>query len=613
MCVFTLLYWPGEPDVTSVVGGDSPLGLPQEAPTHDWEAVEATRWQFDCNGSSVALSCAPSDPNGWHTWEDGTRTGVVAGAVTNLDELGVSYPDVFGRLLDGDRELPAAIEGSFLVVCYDGTANRWVIATDKLGARPCFYTRDGRFRFADSLAPLVAGHPDPTVDRQAVSDMLLMGHLWGDRTLVEEVKAMRPATVLEVENGDVSTHRYWRPTYEEADPGEAYLSELARRYRQAVERSAGTLPREAGLWLSGGLDSRTTAAALCDVVGESGEFERLRMYTYDANPPTNDNPRIASRVAERLGLDHHLVPLTAERFAPVIERVIEATDGMIQWNTLVNLSATHNVEGPPPVMLEGMQGELVGDHPFRYHLDGRSAVESQYASEASATPETVSSLLVPDVDPLGTFREEAGRSPESTNRRRVLDAHFQNYYSRNTLFSNKLMRDRVGSRVVQADGEYLDWCARLPRSHRKGTFPLSHRLVQADAGGVPYGTSRAKLELCRRIAPETTDVTYERTKVSPGRAYPFHVAGFVGNVVVNRLRGKATYGSGSLADFWIRDRETGVHGFVAGRIDDACDRPLFDGDAVRAAYESHMDGANKAALLARITTLEQWFQTHLDG
>jgi asparagine synthase (glutamine-hydrolysing) len=599
--------------VTSVVGGVSPLCLPHEVPVHDGETVDTTRWQFDCNGSSVALSCTPLDPKGWHTWEDGTRTGLVAGAVTNLDELGLTYADVFRRLLDGDRDTAAAVEGSFLIVCYDGTADRWVIVTDKLGARPCFYTRDGRFRFADSLAPLVARHPDPTIDRQAVSDMLLMGHLWGNRTLIEEVKAVRPATMLEVENGEVSTERYWKPSYEEAEPGEAYLSELAHRYRQAADRAAGTLPREAGLWLSGGLDSRTTAAALGAASAGFAEFERLRTYTYDANPPTNDNPRIAARVTERLGLDNELVSLTAEQFAPVVERVIEATDGMVQWNTLVNLSATHNIPEPPPVMLEGMQGELVGAHPLRYHLNGRSAVKSQYASEASATPETVSSLLAPDVDPFATFREEAERSPESTHRKTVLDVHFQNYYSRNTLFSNKLMRDRVGSRVVQADGEYLEWCARLPRTYRKGTFPLSHRIVQADAGGVPYGTSRAKLELCRRVAPAAADVTYERTKVSPSRPYPFHVAGFVGNVVVNRLRGKATYGSASLADFWIRDRETAVHGFVAERIDEACERDLFDGHAVRAAYEAHMDGANKASLLARITTLEQWLQTHLDG
>jgi asparagine synthase (glutamine-hydrolysing) len=263
-------------------------------------------------------------------------------------------------------------------------------------------------------------------------------------------------------------------------------------------------------------------------------------------------------------------------------------------------------------MAEGMQGELVGDHPFRYHLDGRSAVRSQYASEASATPETVSSLLVPDVDPFGTLREEAERSPESTHRKTVLDVHFQNYYSRNTLFSNKVMRDRVGSRVVQVDGAYLDWCARLPRSYRKGTFPLSRRFVHADAGGVPYGTSRAKLQLCRRIAPAVADITYERTKVRPSRPYPLHAAGFVANVVVNRLRGEATYGSGSLADVWIRDTGTAVHDFVADRIDDACDRPLFDEDAVRAAYETHMAGANKASLLGKITTLEQWLRTHLD-
>jgi asparagine synthase (glutamine-hydrolysing) len=567
------------------------------------------RWVVECNGSGVQLSV---DPSAWTTWEEGTRRGVVSGVLTNLDELGMSHGDVFDRLLDGDRAVAAAIEGAFLIACHDAGDDRWVLVTDKLGARPCFYTTREGVWFADSVSALLPHHSNPTVDRQAVSDMLLMGHLWGERTLVEGIRAVRPATMLEVEDGTVSSRRYWRPDFTEAEPGEAYLDELARRYRQAVDRATRTVPSEIGLWLSGGLDSRTTAAALCASRDATSGFETLRTYTYDANPPTTDNPKIAKRVADRLGLDHAVVPLTAETFVDAFERVIDATDGMIQWNTLTNLSATYNIERPPPVMLEGMQGELVGDHPFRYHLDGSSAVQAQYASEAGTTPEAVDRLLRPDVDPFATFRAEANRSPEATHRATVLDIHFQNYYSRNTLLSNEVMRDRVGSRTVQVDGDYLEWCARLPRSYRKRTFPLTRRFVSADAGGVPCGTSRAKLALCRRIGSETGDITYERTKTSPNRSYPLHAAGFVMNVVVNRVRGRATYGSGQLADFWIRDSETRLHQKVADLVEHACDRPLFDADEVRAVHDAHMDGANNAPLLAKITTVEHWLRTHLD-
>lgn len=596
--------WSGESEHRSILSNINHLN----------ESVSEHRsgWVFDRGDSGLYLSSSPSSLARRTFWEDGRQGGTILGAITNLDELGLSYEDIFENLLDGETDIAAAIEGDFLITCYDSVENKFVIVTDKLGARPCYYTTQGGFSFANSVSALLSQHSNPTVDQQAVSDMLLMGHLWGDRTLVSGIKTVRPATVLEAIDGTVSSHRYWQPDYDEITPGEAYLDELTYRYRQAVKRTARTLPEETGLWLSGGLDSRTTAAALREATDELSNFKSLQTYTYDANPPTNDNPRIARQVAKRLDLEHITVPLTADTFGPMFDRVIDVTDGMVSWHILNNLSATYSVKQPPEVMLEGMVGELLGDHPFRYHLSSSSAVRAQYQSEAGASPETVKELLRPDVDPFGTYRAEVERTSESTHRATVLDIHFQNYYARSVFLSDQITRDRVESRVVEVDGDYLELCARLPRHYRKGTFPFTERFVSADAGGVPYGTSRAKLELCRRIAPSVSDITYERTKVQPKYPYPLHAAGFVANVGINRLRGKATYGSGQLADFWIRDATTSVHRRVTSLVDDACDRPLFNADRVRSIYERHMNGENNASMLAKITTIEHWLQANLD-
>lgn len=598
--------------MSGIVGGDlRDVSLKQFLGEIKKDQAEPA-WLFEYGTNGLGLVRNPDDLRGAQTWEQNGRAGVIHGAVTNLSELGWEPGKMFEQLLDNPAETAAALEGGFLIVCYDGQADRYLLITDKLGARPCYVTRGDPFRFATAVAPLVSRLDEPTADYQAVSDMLLMGHLWGERTLASEIRTIRPSTVLEVTPDGRETTRYWKPDYTEAKPGPEYVAGLVERYRKAAERATRTLPPEAGIWLSGGLDSRTTAAALLEHTSSDG-FESLIGYTYDANPPTNDNTEIAEEITNQLGIEHVKVPLHPEAFAPVFDRVIEATDGMIKWNTLVNLSATHNIERLPPVMLEGMQGELVGDHPFRYHLDeSRSVVQSQHDSEAGSSTEKVQALLNPDVDPHKTFKMEANRSPESTHRGKVLDIHFQNYYARNVLLSDRVARDRVGTRTAQADGEYLNWCASLPQFYRKGTFPLSERFIDADAGGVPYGTSRAKLELCRRIAPALADVTYERTKVKPSRPYHLHAPGFVTNVIVNRLRGEPTYGQGSLSDFWVRDADTDLHKRVVSLLDAARDRPLFDDDVIQETYDRHMDGANNVSLLGKITTVEYWLQHHID-
>lgn len=565
-------------------------------------------WRHEYGDFGVGIRYDSVDPGGASMWSDGTRAGVVFGAITNLDELEWTLAEFFQRLLDRPADTAAAVEGGFVVACYDPTEDRQLLVTDKLGVRPVFFTEHGQLYYATALDVLLPFLSEPSLDHQAASDMLLMGHPWGDHTLAEGIKALRPATVLEVVGTDRSFTRYWKPDYTELDPGEEYVTELVRRYRQAVERASRTLPSEAGIWLSGGLDSRTTAAALMEQRSEGG-FETLRGYVYNANPPTNDNPRIAGQVAQELGIELDLVPLTAETVGRNFERILDATDGMLRWNTAANLSTTFSLKHVSPVMMEGMQGELVGDHPYRHHLtDFPSAVESQLSSEGETSPELVQRILNSETDPLGSFKEEADHSPETSTHGKVMDVHFQNYYSRSTMVSNRLMRERGGSRVVQADGDYLEWCAKLPRSYRKGAFPIA----STPDGGIPYGTSRGKLALARTLSPQLTDIPYERTKVKPSWPYPAHVAGFVGNVVVSRLRQKPTYGNGQLSDFWIRDTDSLVHEYVTDLVDDARSRSLFDGDVVLDIYDDHMDGANRASILGQITTLEYWIQHHLD-
>jgi asparagine synthase (glutamine-hydrolysing) len=590
--------------MSGVAGGDVSKATTEEIAANLKGARADDTWTFSRGDGGICAATNPVDTLGSVIWEEGSRAGVVYGAVTNLTELQLSHEELFDRLFRHPAKTARRLEGSFLLTAYDGNERRYLVVTDKLGARPCYFTTSGAFGFATSTAPLLGFIDDPTLDLQGVSDMLLMGHMWGDRTLVEEIRALRPSTVLEVTDTGRTIERYWKPGYSEYPAGEQYLRELTDRYRQAVRRASTTLPDDAGIWLSGGLDSRTTAGAL--VAESGGPRNSLRAFTYDANPPTRDNPVIGSKISQKLGIEFEEVPLTADTFGEHFERVIEATDGMVRWNTVVNLSATYSIERPPEVMTEGMQGALLGDHLLRPHLHGgMSPVESQYSSEASASVETVSDLLGPNVDPLRSFEIEVEHTNESTDRRKILDIHFQNYYNRSALASNKVMRERVGSRVLQADGDYLEWCAKLPSKYRVGTFPFT-------GARVPYGTSRAKLELIRRINPDLADVTYERTKLKPSWPYPLHIAGFVGNVVTGRLRSKSTYGTSQLADWWIRDSETKVHRYVRELVDDAASRPLFDGDAVREVFDDHMDGANNAPMLAQITTLEYWIQNHLD-
>jgi len=431
-----------------------------------------------------------------------------------------------------------------------------------------------------------------------------MGHMWGDRTLIERVSALRPASYLEYADGEASVQRYWKPDYEMADPGPTYLRELKTRFERSVDRVSNTLDGEAGLWLSGGLDSRMTAAELQRNAARDGSFD-LRTYTYDANPP-GENVEPARDVAAHLDVPNDLVELSAETFVPRFEQVVDLTDGMVRWNTTKNLAAVFNVTDPPGVIMEGLEGTLLGHHLGRHHFtDCSSAVESMYRSESVNDPDAVQDVLAMDVDPLDSFRAESAFTDETTKTGKILDAHFQNYFSRMAHASNQVPRARVGTRVTYADGDLLEHAAKLPLQYRMGTVPFT-------GNSIPYGTTKPKFWLLKALDPALAEIRYERTGLAPKYPWPLQVAGFLGSTALARVRSRTTYGGPGLLDEWYRKNDA-LREKVDDLVGSACDRGLFDGNRLRELRTEHQLGeGNHIDILAPVTTLESWFRRHVD-
>lgn len=545
------------------------------------------------------------DSDGFAVWDDGMTAGMIHGAVTNLDDLGWRYPDLFERFLRSPEQTLRTIDGQFLIAAIDGDADRIVLGTDKIGCRQCYYaTRDGLV-FATGLDPMVTALDEPQADHQGVSDMVLMGHAWSDRTLLEGVQSLYPATVLEYRAGEVTTARYWQPSFSPAAPTDQYFYELVDTFRGAIDRLSTTLSGSVGLWLSGGLDSRATMNELARTQRD-GAFESVIAYTYDANPAGGGNPALAGRVAEALEAPFEEVPLTPDRFTQILEDGVDAVDGMIRWNTFLNLSAVHNIDRPADVIMEGLEGALVGHHPRRDYVSGQpSLVQSMYASEASVSAETVDRIVEPDVDPLESYRAEARRRTVDTLEEAVIEAHFQNYYMRAAHASNQLTRRRVGTRIPYADGDLLSHVARLPLAYRMASVPFT-------GGAVPYGVVEPKVRMIRALNTDLSQIPYERSGIKPTWPFPLHVLGFLGSTAAARLRSKTTYGGRTMPGEWYRTHD-GLRETVNAALDDACSRALFNADAIRDLQQAHLSGeADEINPLAAVSTVELWLQRHLD-
>lgn len=565
----------------------------------DWYEAE----QFDTGEFDTGIvTHGGRDPEGFTTWTDGDRVGLLYGVLPNREELGWSIAETFERILDEPAETLHALDGPFFLAVVDGDADRAIVATDKMGSRAGYYTTDGQFAFGTELKSLVPLLSEPKLNQQAASDILLLNWVWGEKTLVEGVNSVQPGHYVEFDDGDVSTEAYWRFDYD-SQKSQRFVDDLARKYRNSIEDMAGTIDGNLGVWLSGGLDSRSIAGVLKDSV------DQFETYTYVrplAHPKRigQDDLDLAPVVAEHLDVPNEEVSLSPDRFAEVLPQCVDLVDGMLAWTSLTNLAAVFELPSENlDVMLEGSgQSELLGEGMWRYHLDASNyddPTEPLVQRHGRMPVEQVRELLGGAVEPMQTLTDEVASSPEFGFENVVRDTNNRSLLSNAQFLSNKLTQSQTGTRHPFASGELLEHIGKQHADYRMNTLPFTK-------GKIPVGYSPIKIELIRALGGGLEDIPYDHTNLAPKYPFTAHTAGFVTQQVVNR-----TLGSPVTANWYTESdalRET-----INGLLEDAADRDLWDSTAVTEVLnglKTENWGMMHAA--AAITTVELWAQRHLD-
>ncbi|GJE76421.1 N-acetylglutaminylglutamine amidotransferase [Methylorubrum suomiense] len=200
--------------------------------------------------------------------------------------------------------------GMFAFAVHERDSGRVVLARDRLGIKPLYFSESGkRFRFASSLpALLAAGDVDTSIDGEALHHyMSWHAGVPAPLTILKGVRKIHPATILTLEpDGTRKKETYWSLTVgpraedrgmSEADWREAVLDSLgvAVARRQIADVPTGVL-------LSGGLDSSIIVALLARN-GQKG----LKTFSvgFDAvNGVEGDEFKYSDIIAQEFDTDH---------------------------------------------------------------------------------------------------------------------------------------------------------------------------------------------------------------------------------------------------------------------------------------------------------------------
>lgn len=605
----------------TTIGGDALDSMVEAADAEEWYEIERFRPAERGSAGDVGLALVhhgEKDPGGHTTWTGDAGVGVIHGAISNLDRLGLSHAEIFERVLNRPTVMLPELSGPFLLAAADRDGNL-LVASDKLGTRECYVAEtDDGVAFGSDLSAVAGRMEAPEIDARTAADLLSFGFALGDKSLVAGVEALPAASVLRVRpargradgvrsgrGGRPSANRYWEPNFSRL-PEQGYVERALSTYRQAVSDASSSVPGRLGLWLSGGLDSRTMAGVLRE------EYGPFRTFTYDSNPPDESNLAPARRVAETLGVDNDLVLETPDDFAEAYVRAVRACNGMVPHQNLVAPSFVFGeLHGKVDAMMEAApQGEFFGEEIWTSHLDAPTATDAfeSMLSFRRESAEDVRSLLDSSSadsappDPDRSIREMVAGSSKSSVPNRIMDVWFRNFPKNGHFRGNEVVRSQVGMRVPFADGDFLDTAAGMPlRRFRRGTVPLT-------GGRIPRSMSPLKREVVCRLDAGLEDIPYERTGLAPKLPLALHDAGYVGK----QLRWQFFTGRPSRWNDWYRDHPE-VRRTVNHWLDSARDRPLFDGDFVEDLRRQHLAGeADNWGLLSGILNLEVWMEQTVD-
>ncbi|MBV8077466.1 MAG: asparagine synthase (glutamine-hydrolyzing) [Planctomycetaceae bacterium] len=211
------------------------------------------------------------------------------------------------------RKGPDCIEdfnGDFAFALWDKGHDRLVLARDRMGVRPVFYTvKDGVLIFGSEVKALLqVPGLRAEIDPVALSQCFTFWYPLAPRTVFKGIQELPPGHVLTAERGTVSVRAYWQPRYPAAnDPGPAPRPEedLAEELHALLIDATRIRLRAdvpVGAYLSGGLDSSAVTALIKRLAPG-----RLRTFSVGFEAAEFDESRYQLEVARALRCDHEFI------------------------------------------------------------------------------------------------------------------------------------------------------------------------------------------------------------------------------------------------------------------------------------------------------------------
>lgn len=222
----------------------------------------------------------------------------------------------------------AALDGMFGFAVWDARTGQLTLGRDRCGIKPLYYAElpGGGLVFGSELTAVLAhGGVDRALSPAGLGSYFFSDYVHPPHAIVRAVKKLPPGHTLVWRDGRLEAPvPFWRLRVDGAAAERGDDGAQAQRLWQAIETSVeaqlvSDVP--VGIFLSGGIDSSTVAAAAART-----SRRRMTAFAIGFEDPTFDESGYAKMVADQLGVELVTETLNADNLLEIADAALDRLD-----------------------------------------------------------------------------------------------------------------------------------------------------------------------------------------------------------------------------------------------------------------------------------------------
>ncbi|MDF2448135.1 MAG: asparagine synthase, glutamine-hydrolyzing [Bacteroidota bacterium] len=233
---------------------------------------------------------------------------------------------VLAAFMRWGKDCVKRLNGMFAFSIWDKQEQKLLIARDRLGIKPLYYSyeQDVLVFASEIRAVLSSGLIERKLNLNSVGEFVQYATVYAPNTILRDVSMLMPGHLLEYEDGKIQMEKYWDINQFTKSKEDLTYQETCNRINQLLvasveRRMVADVPF--GAFLSGGIDSSAVVGLMSKVTSE-----KIKTFNVSFDESEFSEAEYARQISQKFNTDHHEIKLTPDDFLKQLPEALNAID-----------------------------------------------------------------------------------------------------------------------------------------------------------------------------------------------------------------------------------------------------------------------------------------------